>query len=131
MTTQTHEYDSLDKSDLHALADRLLKGDARAVEQCIAFIEAETFGPWHGRGRAMMSRRLKHCRISEGQRQRVMDAILHRLVTGRFSEQFKDQLRLVLHLDASRVYAVARGCQGAGPEHIRRYAAWILLHETQ
>ena len=131
MARETHEYDLLDKSDLRALADRLPKGDARAVEQCIAFIEAETFGPWHGRARAMMSRRLKHCRLDDNQRERVTRAILHRLVTGRFSEQFKDQLRLVLHLDASRAYAVARSCQGASPEHVRRYAAWILLHETQ
>ncbi len=129
MTTEAFEFNLLGKADLRALADRLLKGDTGAVEQCIAFIEAETLGPWHGRARAMMSRRLKHCRISEGQRQRVMRAILHRLVTGRFSEQFKDQLRLVLDLDASRAFAAARSCQGAGPEHIRRYAVWILVHE--
>src|SRR5688572_27392433 len=117
MPTTTHEFDSLDKADLHALADRILEGDTRAVEQCVAFIEAETLGPWHGRARAMMSRRLKHCRLGESQRERLIAAIMQRLVTGRFSEQFKDQLRLVLHLDASRAYQVARGCQGAAREH--------------
>ena len=69
MARETHEYDLLDKSDLRALSDRLPKDDARAVEQCIAFFEAETFGPWHGRARAMMSRRLKHCRIDNSQRE--------------------------------------------------------------
>ena len=78
----------------------------------------------------MMSRRLNHCRLSDSQRERVIRAIMQRLVSGRFSEQFKDQLRLVLHLDAPGAYKVARGCQGATAEYIRRYALWILSHET-
>jgi uncharacterized protein YgbK (DUF1537 family) len=123
-------FESLDKGELRTLCDRLLADDSDAVEECIAFIEAETMGVWHGRARAMMARRLKHCRLSQPQRSRAVRAILDRLVSGHFSEQFKDQLRFVLHVAPERAFTVARSCQGAAAEHVRRYAAWILSHET-
>lgn len=128
---QISNFASLDKEELHALCDRLLPDDSDAVEDCVAFIEADTRGLWHGRARAMMARRLKHCRLLQSQRARVIRAILDRLVSGRFSEQFKDQLRLVLYLAPERAFSVARGCQGAAADHVRRYASWILLHDTQ
>ena len=77
----------------------------------------------------MMSRRLKHCHLTAGQRGRLIRAIVRRLVSGRFSEQFKDQLRLALHLDAAHVYSVARSCAHISAEHVRRYADWLLLHQ--
>lgn len=129
MKTQGSPFESLNKTKLHALCDRLLACDFGAVEECIAFLEAETSGNWHGRARAMMSRRLKHCHLSQQQGTRVVAAILQRLVSGRFSEQFKDQLRLALHVAPERTLTVARTCQGAAAEHVRRYATWILSHE--
>lgn len=130
MKAQTSSFQSLDKQELHALCDRLLTDDSDAVEECVAFIEAETGGLWHGRARAMMTRRLKHCSLSQPQCTRVVRAILDRFVSGRFSEQFKDQLRLVLHVAPEKAFTVARRSQGAGAEHVRRYATWILSHET-
>ena len=120
---------TLGTRQLHALADLLREDVADAVEQCIAFIEADTLGNWHNRARAMMSRRLKHCSLTAGQRDRLVQAIVQRLVSGRFAQQFKDQLRLALQLDATRVHAVARSCAGAQAEHTRRYAAWVLSRE--
>ncbi len=130
MKPQPHSFESLDKAGLHTLCDRLLTDDSDAVEKCIAFIEADTLGLWHGRGRAMMARRLKHCRLSPPQGMRVVRAILDRFASGHFSEQFKDQLRLVLHLAPDRAFTVARSCQSAAAEHVRRSATWILSHET-
>ena len=131
MKSQVSSFESLDKEELHALCDRLLSEDSAAVEESIAFIAAATRGIWHGRARAMMARRLKHCRLSQSQLTRIVRAILARFVSGRISEQFKDQLRFVLHVAPDQAFAVARSCQAAPSEHVRRYAAWILSHETQ
>ena len=129
-STPAASYDALSKRDLLALADRLLDEAPDAVEECVAFIEAESFSLWHGRARAKMSRRLKHCRLDASQCARLLQAILRRLISGCFSEQFKDQLRLALYLDAARVYKVARSCCAySSAEHVRRYADWILRHE--
>lgn len=129
-STTATSCDALSKSDLLALADRLLDDAPDVVEQCVAFIEAESLGLWHGRARAKMSRRLKHCRLDASQCARLLQAILRRLVSGCFSEQFKDQLRLALYLDAARVYNVARSCCAySSADHVRRYADWILRHE--
>jgi hypothetical protein len=130
MKSQISSLELLDKGELHALCDRLLADDSAAVEACVTFIEAETTGLWHGRARAMMARRLKHCRLSQSQQTRVVRAILERFVSGQFSEQFKDQLRYALHVAPKRVFSVARGCQSAAAGHVRRYATWILSHET-
>jgi hypothetical protein len=122
-------FDSLSKSQLHELADRLLLHDQQAIAQAVAFLEAETRGYWHGRARAMLARRLKHCSLSPEQQSRLLDAVLRRLVSGNFSEQFKDQLRFVLHLDRARAVAAARSCAAHPKAYVRRYAEWILAHE--
>lgn len=119
------------KEDLHQLADRLLGDEATAIELCVAFLEADTSGNWHGRARAKMARRLKHCTLSPQQQSRLIAAILGRLISGGFSEQFKDQIRLVLHLDAAQMFAIARTCLDHPKDYVRRYAAWILAHEQQ
>lgn len=121
-------FETLHKEDLHQLADRLLSDDPEAIELCVAFIEADTPGNWHGRARAMMARRLKHCTLNPQQHSRLIEAILGRLVSGRFAEQFKDQIRLVLYLDAATTFAIARTCLDHPREYVRRYAAWILAH---
>src|SRR5262245_35191090 len=108
MKSETYDLDSLDKAQLHALCDLLLTCSSDAIEESVAFLEAKTFGIWHGRARAMIARRLKHCRLSQRQRERIVRSILSRFVSGRFSEQYKDQLRLVLHLDRERAFSVAR-----------------------
>jgi hypothetical protein len=131
MSPQTSSFELFDKGALIALCDRLLTDDSDAVERCIAFIEAETVGIWHGRARAMMARRLKHCSLSQSQSTRVVRAILERFASGRFSEQFKDQLRFVLHVAPERAFTAARSCQRAAAGHVRRYAIWILSHEAQ
>ena len=121
----------LGRIELHALADRLRTPapDAHAVEQCVAFVEAASLQLGHGRARALMSRRLKHCRppLTDDPRERRLRAILRRLYSGRFvqrfaavrsssqqfaavrssSQQFEDQLRLALSLDAARVREAA------------------------
>ena len=121
-------FSALDKRDLHHLAGRLLSDEPSAIATCIEFIEAETKGIWHGRARAMMCRRLKHCSLSAPQRTRLVSCITERLCSGHFSEQFRDQLRLALHLDSTRVFTAARSCAHDHRDYVRRYAAWLLTH---
>ena len=125
----TSHFDALSKHDLMALCDRLLLQDAEATAQCVAFMEAETFGVGHGRARAKMGRRLKHCGLTADQQVRLVRAVLVRLASGRFSEQFKDQLRLALHLDPASAFAMAQSCRRSPQEYVRRYAAWVLAHQ--
>ena len=122
------DFNALDKGGLHHLADRLLFDEPAAIMACIEFIEAETKGIWHGRARAMMCRRLKHCSLSSSQRTRLVSCITERLCSGNFSEQFRDQLRLALHLDSTRVFAAARSCVHDHHDYVRRYADWLLTH---
>lgn len=98
---------SLSKHELHALIDALPAGDPRTLAQCIDFVTAETLGFWHGRARAKMCRRLKHVHLSRDQRDRLVRCIADRLASGRFSEQFRDQLRLAMLLDPVHMAQVA------------------------
>lgn len=120
----------LTKVELHALADRLLAPEPWEIERCVGFVVSETRGLWHGRARAMMCRRLKHCGLEHAHSTALLACILGRLEDGTFSEQFKDQLRLALHLDAERAYAVARSVVASRTSraHARRYAEWVLSH---
>jgi hypothetical protein len=119
----------LSKPGLHDLADRLLADEPDAVERCVAFLIAESRGFWHNRARAMMSRRLKHCTLSAAQRDALVAGITPRLETGAFPEQFKDQLRLALHIDPAATRRAAAAGLDSPAGHVRRYAAWVLSAE--
>ena len=120
------EFPTLSKQELHALADRLLEHEPVVVDYCIEFVLAETKGHWHGRARAMICRRLKHCELGRTNRRRLLACILHRLRFGEFSEQFKDQLRLALHLDAKQTLAACESAMSSDRNHVQRYAMWAL-----
>lgn len=123
------ELEAMPKAELHRLADGLVLEEPLAVERCIEFVVAETKGLWHGRARAMMCRRLKHCSLTEEQVSLLVSCIVCRLQSGAFSEQFKDQLRLAMHLNAPLLFKVSRSCSSNAMLHIRRYADWLLSHE--
>ena len=123
------DFESLDKSQVHALADQLLGGEPDAVERAVEFVCAESINQWHGRGRAMMCRRMKHLALSRDQGARLVAAVLERLSSGRFSEQFRDQLRLAIHLDPAGTFLAARKAAKSPKPHIRRFAEWVLSHE--
>jgi hypothetical protein len=116
----------LSKTELHALADELLECNPEAIERSLAFFASETKGLWHGRARAMMARRFKHCSLSPYQRTEVVACIIRRLETGEFSEQFKDQLRLSLHLDPSATIAACHRAVDSPRKHVQRYAKWAI-----
>jgi hypothetical protein len=78
----------------------------------------------------MMCRRLKHCDVGKDQRRLLVDCILNRLETGEFSEQFRDQLRLAIHLEPEQTFERARKCLTHNSKvHIRRLATWVIEHE--
>jgi len=122
------EFELLSKYELHQLAGRLLKQEPAAIDLAVKFVLAETRGHWHGRGRAMMCRRLKHCELGQAEIALLVGTIIERLATGTFSEQFKDQLRLALHLDFHRTVEACRAIAVSPCRlYVRRYAQWILL----
>jgi hypothetical protein len=108
------------------LADGLLVGDPSCVDRCIKFVLAESKGLWHGRARAMMCRRLKHCEFGSANSRKLVSCILGRLRTGNFSEQFKDQLRFALSLDRPYTLEQCELALGSEVAHVRRYGAWLL-----
>lgn len=119
----------LTKVDLHALADGLLEPEPWVVERCVEFVLAETQGLWHGRARAMMCRRLKHCELGRTHSTDLVSCILGRLSDGSFSEQFKDQLRLAMHLDFPKVVSACHKCLSSQKPYVKRYAEWSLSPE--
>lgn len=114
--------------EVRGLADSLLDGQTDVVETCVRFVCAETVNLWHGRGRAMMCRRLKHIPLARNQKERLVVCICHRLSTGQFSEQFRDQLRLSLRLDPRTTLAAATRALKSDRPHVERYAKWVLAH---
>ncbi len=123
------EFVCLSKIELQSMADALRENDSQAIECCVAFVLADTRGFWHGRARAMMCRRLKHCELGRTHRDKLVSCITSRLVSGSFSEQFKDQLRLSMCLDFKQTQlACCKSLTGA-KAYVRRYAEWVISHE--
>lgn len=113
------------KQALDRLADELSTCAPSAVEECLSFFAAESRGHWHNRARAKMARRLKHCQLGAAHRQQIVEVIERRLVEGRFTEQFKDQLRLLLHLDPAAARRASAAAIHSAVPYIRRYGEWL------
>jgi hypothetical protein len=126
---EAQDFERMSKREVRALADALSLGAADIVEKSVRFICAETEGLWHGRGRAMMCRRLKHLDLPRAHRDRLVAVILERLDSGHFSEQFRDQLRLAMHLSSEKTLAAARRALNSRKDYVRRYARWVLSHQ--
>jgi len=124
------DLEPMSRVEVRALADDLLAGEPDSVEKAVRFVCTETINLWHGRGRAMMCRRMKHITLSREQQGRLVAAILDRLANGTFSQQFKDQLRLAMHLDSKGTSTLAKRVLKSDKEHVRRFAAWVLSHEA-
>ncbi|MBA3549143.1 MAG: hypothetical protein H0T76_21945 [Nannocystis sp.] len=112
--------------DHRVLADQLLLPGSESVEACIAFIELGTLGVGHGRSRARMCRRLKHCPLTAQQSLRLVHHIIARLHAGNIDDQFRDHLRLAYRLGPEPLVAAARRCESDPRAYVRRQARWIL-----
>jgi len=123
------EFERMSKRDVIDLAEQFESGSVEIVERAVRFVCAESEGLWHGRGRAKICRRMKHLDLPRSHRERLLGTILDRLVTGHFSEQFRDQLRLAMHLDGRKTFAVASSALSSDREYVRRYARWVLSHQ--
>ena len=64
--------------------------------------------------------------LSAEQAQRCLTVILQRLVAGKFSQNFKDELGLAVHLDPARTFKVAHSLLGHPKQYIAKYAAWVI-----
>ena len=129
-TADAVEIGSLSKYDIKYIADEMLLGDVSALKMCIGFFLGESRGIGDGRVRALIARRLKHCPLTPKQESILTDCILDRFLEGRFSEGFKDQMRLVRKLNLPLLIQAAQDVQKKPHRYnklyVLRYAQWIL-----
>lgn len=92
---------------LHHIYQRLSQCCSRAVKIAVDYMTTKTRGFKHNRYRAKFSRKLKHCQLSQAQREAITDTILSRLQEGDIDEQFEEQLRFAKWLDTERMVAIA------------------------
>lgn len=62
--------------------------------------------------------------LRQSQREELTQCILHRLLTGKFSEQFKDQLKFIIRTNPQWVRSEVKKGLLSEKEHVRRYCAW-------
>ena len=119
---------SLTREEAREMCDFLIEGPPVGLTWCLEFFILDTKELWHNRARALIARRLKHIQLTNAQKRLLVDKIIFRFKTGDISEQFKDQLRLAIHLDNSSLEQAATDFSNDSRSYIRRYAAWILNH---
>jgi hypothetical protein len=124
---------TLTKADLRSLIEAVKCGDQESVSNAVVFVASESFGMWHNRARASLCRHFKNHPPSDDDRRRMVATIAKRLVEGRFSEQFKDQLAMAIRFDPVRLSEAANIASDSQREYIRRYADWVrnVLHHSK
>lgn len=117
----------LTKVDLYQLIEAVKAGDRDSISKATLFVAHESFGLWHNRARAKLCRHFKnHPPAQTEDCNRMIDAIIQRLIDGRFSEQFMDQISMAIRHDPQRLYAAAIAASTSEKAYIRRYAKRAL-----
>ncbi len=115
-----------DKCSLFQMIEDMKRGDLAARDYCISFLIIETDGVWHGRARAKISRNLPANHVDTKTANQVVRAVGERLVSGRFSEQFKDQINLGLRLLPDLKLSFAKQGLISKKQYVRRYSNWTI-----
>lgn len=114
-----------DKYKLTWLRDQLVKNDPYLTALAVEFILMETKGLSHNRLRASMCLKLATVTLKQSQWENLLNCILHRLLTGNFSEQFKDQLKFIIRTNPQWVRVEIQKGLESEKDYIRRYACWL------
>lgn len=104
----------------------LYLAEASNLQAAVEFLAQDSREFYDNRHRAMLARRLKHLPLDIKQRRVLLTGILAKLAAGRIDEQFMDQARLCLRLDANKTKATAVGLLSSEKQYIRRCASRIL-----
>ncbi|WP_233148597.1 hypothetical protein [Rhodopirellula sp. MGV] len=113
------------KANLHSLINEVKLGQPDAIRRAAEFVAAESFGMWHNRARAKLCRYFKNHPPPAEECDRMVNAIASRLIEGRFSEQFKDQLSMAIRLSPDRMANALPLAESSDREYVRRYASWL------
>lgn len=107
------------------MIEEVKRSDVDAISRATIFVASESFGIWHNRARANLCRFFKNHPPSNDECKRMVDAIVNRLIDGRFSQQFKDQLSMAIRFAPERMAAAADIASRSEREYVGRYARWV------
>ena len=82
------------RQTLYRIADGVRANDPACIELAIRYIELRYMGSYSGFVRSLLSRRLKHVRLSSEQQKRLHEHFRSLVLTGERTEEFRDYLKL-------------------------------------
>ena len=100
-------------------------GDEAAISRAVEFVALESLGMWHNRARAKLARHFKNHAPDAEQQTQMVDAIVDRLKTGRYYEQFKDQLAMAVRFRPNGLLLAADVAIKSDRSYIQKYAKWV------
>ena len=118
--------ESYRRDDLQELIERIKASDADSIEEAVMFAAKDSVGLWHGRARAKICRNLKNRTIPRHLQDVLVQAVCNRLLTGAFSEQFKDQLALAIRFRPLEMAQYATLACESKKDYVQRYGRWVL-----
>ena len=116
----------LTKGQLRDLIADTKAGCPDAILQAVAFVSFESFGLWHNRARANFCRHFKNHRPAPDLCEHMVDVICGRLISGKFYEQFWEQLSMAIRFDVGRMVETAKIAGDSDRDYIRRYGVRVL-----
>ena len=127
-TFDKDRFDDFKALYLQHIYQRVIERCPKAINVAAQHMSTTTKGFGHNRYRSKFARQLKHCKLSEQQRQDIVNTILNRLQLGDIDEQFAEQLRFAKWLDEERTVTIANEVlqDTNEPNYVSRYAKKVL-----
>lgn len=114
-----------DKKTLCWFRDQIIKNDPHVTELAVQFVCRDTEGQSYNRVRASLYLKLAAIFLRQSQHEELTQCILHRLLTDKFSVQFKDQLKFIIRTNPQWVREEVKKGLLSEKEYVRRYSAWL------
>ena len=115
------------RETLRRVADGMVVGDAACVELAIRFIELRYIGSYSGFIRSVLSRRLKHCSLTQAQHERLHAHFSALVIAEDRCDEFRDYLGLWRRLvSPEQVQELSSRLKGVSNGEAR--AVWLLAN---
>ena len=115
------------RETLRRVAEGMVVGDAACVELAIRFIELRYIGSYSGFIRSVLSRRLKHCSLTQAQHERLHAHFSALVIAEDRCDEFRDYLGLWRRLvSPEQVQELASRLKGVPNGEAR--AVWLLAN---
>jgi len=124
-----------DRVWVYPVMERVIRGIEQGDEACkmigIEFIEQDGSFPFGGTLKSNTARALRRAGLSDGEKERIRNRIVHMLRVGNVPREFREYAKLLRRVGLGGHRREIEDCADSSHWRVRRYVRYLLMHARE